>query len=140
MAIELPPLPYDYHALEPVISAAALKLHHGVHHRAYVTKLNALVAGSRLADLPLEELAKSTSVFGSGWAWLVQDGGTLKIVATANADTPIAHGQRPLLGLDYLRTLDDLRRRTNVTLLYGAADKARDNAAVLREMLEGEPR
>jgi Fe-Mn family superoxide dismutase len=38
--------------------------------------------------------------FGSGWAWLVLDGGTLKITKTANADTPIAHGLRPLLTVD----------------------------------------
>jgi superoxide dismutase, Fe-Mn family len=38
--------------------------------------------------------------FGSGWAWLVIDGGQLKITKTANADTPIAHGIKPLLTLD----------------------------------------
>jgi Fe-Mn family superoxide dismutase len=38
--------------------------------------------------------------FGSGWAWLVFDGGTLKITKTANADTPIAHGLKPLLTID----------------------------------------
>jgi Fe-Mn family superoxide dismutase len=38
--------------------------------------------------------------FGSGWAWLVLDGGQLKITKTANADTPIAHGQKPLLTID----------------------------------------
>ena len=38
--------------------------------------------------------------FGSGWAWLVLDGGTLKIAKTANADTPLAHGQKALLTLD----------------------------------------
>ena len=38
--------------------------------------------------------------FGSGWAWLVQDGDTLKIVKTTNADTPLAHGQTPLLTCD----------------------------------------
>lgn len=38
--------------------------------------------------------------FGSGWAWLVQEGDTLKIVKTANADTPLAHGQTPLLTCD----------------------------------------
>jgi Fe-Mn family superoxide dismutase len=38
--------------------------------------------------------------FGSGWAWLVMDGGKLKVMTTANADTPIAHGLRPLLTLD----------------------------------------
>ena len=38
--------------------------------------------------------------FGSGWAWLVLDGGQLKITKTANADTPLAHGQKPLLTID----------------------------------------
>jgi Fe-Mn family superoxide dismutase len=38
--------------------------------------------------------------FGSGWAWLVLDGGTLKVVKTSNADTPIAHGQTPLVTID----------------------------------------
>jgi Fe-Mn family superoxide dismutase len=38
--------------------------------------------------------------FGSGWVWLVQDGDSLKIVATSNADTPLAHGQTPLLTCD----------------------------------------
>jgi Fe-Mn family superoxide dismutase len=38
--------------------------------------------------------------FGSGWAWLVLDGGQLKITKTTNADTPIAHGPKPLLTID----------------------------------------
>ncbi len=38
--------------------------------------------------------------FGSGWAWLVLDGGALKIVSTANQDTPLTDGQTPLLGND----------------------------------------
>jgi Fe-Mn family superoxide dismutase len=38
--------------------------------------------------------------FGSGWGWLVVEAGALKIVTTANADTPIAHGQAPLLTVD----------------------------------------
>jgi superoxide dismutase, Fe-Mn family len=38
--------------------------------------------------------------FGSGWAWLVLDGGKLEITTTANADTPLAHGQVPLLTVD----------------------------------------
>lgn len=38
--------------------------------------------------------------FGSGWAWLVSDRGELKIIKTANADTPIAHGLKPLLTVD----------------------------------------
>jgi Fe-Mn family superoxide dismutase len=38
--------------------------------------------------------------FGSGWGWLVVEAGALKIVTTANADTPEAHGQRVLLTVD----------------------------------------
>ena len=157
MPFALPPLPYDYDALEPVISAATLKLHHGAHHRGYVDKLNAAIRGSELDGLALEEIVKRSSgavfnnaaqawnhaffwrslrpkaragaprsvlaarleaefggyarfagafktaalgVFGSGWAWLVEHGSALKIVTTSNADTPIVHGQRPLLVVD----------------------------------------
>jgi superoxide dismutase, Fe-Mn family len=42
----------------------------------------------------------ATRQFGSGWVWLVQAGDTLKIVTTPNADTPVAHGQTPLLTCD----------------------------------------
>ncbi|CBN59109.1 superoxide dismutase [Kamptonema animale CS-326] len=38
--------------------------------------------------------------FGSGWAWLVLDNGTLKVTKTANAENPLVHGQTPLLTLD----------------------------------------
>jgi Fe-Mn family superoxide dismutase len=38
--------------------------------------------------------------FGSGWAWLVLENGTLKITKTANADLPLAHGQKALLTMD----------------------------------------
>jgi Fe-Mn family superoxide dismutase len=44
--------------------------------------------------------AACTGQFGSGWAWLVVDGKTLKVTQTANADTPLAHGQTPLLTID----------------------------------------
>jgi Fe-Mn family superoxide dismutase len=44
--------------------------------------------------------AAATTQFGSGWAWLVLDNGTLKVTKTANAETPIALGQTPLLTLD----------------------------------------
>ncbi len=48
-----------------------------------------------------EELANAgKSQFGSGWAWLVQDGATLKVMKTANAETPITKGLKPLLTLD----------------------------------------
>lgn len=38
--------------------------------------------------------------FGSGWAWLVLEGDTLKITKTPNADTPLAHGQKAILTVD----------------------------------------
>ncbi len=38
--------------------------------------------------------------FGSGWAWLVEDGDKLKVIKTSNADTPIAHNYKPLLTID----------------------------------------
>ena len=44
--------------------------------------------------------AAATGHFGSGWAWLALDGTSLKIVTTADADTPIVHGQTPLLVID----------------------------------------
>jgi Fe-Mn family superoxide dismutase len=156
MRIALPPLPYDYHALEPFISAATMKLHHGAHHRAYVDRLNTLINGSALEGATLEEIVRRSApgaadapwarpmifnnaaqawnhaffwnslrpitgarsatsrlsrfadglksaaigLFGSGWVWLVEEGGILKITSTANADTPIVHGQKPLLAID----------------------------------------
>jgi Fe-Mn family superoxide dismutase len=38
--------------------------------------------------------------FGSGWAWLVIDGGELKVMSTANQDNPVSEGMKPVLGLD----------------------------------------
>ena len=50
----------------------------------------------------LGEALKTAAIghFGSGWAWLVRDGAGLKVIATSNADTPIAHGLTPLLAID----------------------------------------
>jgi Fe-Mn family superoxide dismutase len=165
MPIELPHLDYSFDALEPHISSATLKTHHGKHHRAYVDKTNALIAGSPLAGASLDEIVRhaaqrrpqesamnklfnqaaqawnhafywrslhppsdakpqgalgdairgtfgsqahfedalkiaATEQFASGWAWLALDGRTLRIVTTSNADTPMLHGQRPLLAID----------------------------------------
>lgn len=47
------------------------------------------------------ELASAAATqFGSGWAWLVLDGATLKVVKTGNADTPMTKGMKPLLAID----------------------------------------
>jgi len=47
-----------------------------------------------------EFMAVDTSQFGSGWAWLVQDDKTLKVMKTSNADTPLRQGLKPLLTVD----------------------------------------
>ncbi len=56
MAIELPPLPYPAHALEPYISNRTMEFHHDHHHKKYVDTTNALIKGSELENLGLEEL------------------------------------------------------------------------------------
>jgi Fe-Mn family superoxide dismutase len=61
MQHQLPDLPYATDALEPHISAETLEFHHGKHHRAYVTKLNELIAGTEYEDLPLEEVVRTAS-------------------------------------------------------------------------------
>ena len=164
MAHTLPPLPYDYAALEPHIDARTMEIHHGKHHQAYVNNLNgALEKAPDLQGRSLDDLlrqidqvpegiraavrnnggghwnhtmfwqimapraggeptgalgeaikksfgdfakfkeqfaAAATGRFGSGWAWLVVDGQTLKIESTANQDTPIMEGRRAVMGLD----------------------------------------
>jgi Fe-Mn family superoxide dismutase len=161
MAYELPPLPYDYTALEPYISKATLEFHHDKHHAAYVTNFNNAVKGTEWDSQPIEAVIKAiagdaskagvfnnaaqawnhtfywnsikpggggapsgaladkitadfgsfeqfveafktagATQFGSGWAWLVLDNGTLKVTKTGNADTPLTAGQIPLLTMD----------------------------------------
>ena len=50
--------------------------------------------------LVTEFKSAAAGLFGSGWAWLVKDNNTLKIMTTTNADTPIAHGIVPIMALD----------------------------------------
>lgn len=50
--------------------------------------------------LVTEFKSAAAGLFGSGWTWLVQDNGTIKILTTANADTPIAHNIVPIMALD----------------------------------------
>jgi len=167
MAFTLPKLPYDFNALEPVIDAQTMEIHHDKHHAAYVEKLNAAVAGTEWENKKLEDILMNLSAvpeekrmavrnhggghwnhtffweilkkdggeptgklaeaikadlggldklketfnatavnrFGSGWAWLVVDGGKLKVGSTPNQDNPLMKGISdfmgvPILGID----------------------------------------
>lgn len=164
MAHTLPALPYGFDALAPHIDAETMQIHHGKHHQAYVTNLNAaLEKEPALADTSLDELlgdlnavpesirtavrnnggghwnhalfwtlmspdgggeptgdlaaaitkgfgdfasfrekfqAAAMGRFGSGWAWLVSDMGSLAIVSTPNQDNPLMEGKTAILGLD----------------------------------------
>src|SRR5262245_19696527 len=143
MAHELPPLPYDYNALEPHIDEQTMRIHHGKHHQAYVNNLNTVLEkhpqlqgksvedliadlasvpaeirtavqnnggghanhtlfwqlmGAKAGGAPGGALGKAIDSafgsfdsfkenfgkagvgrFGSGWAWLIDTGGTLSI-------------------------------------------------------------
>lgn len=59
MKFELPSLPYDYAALEPVISAETMRTHHDKHHRNYVDKLSNLIAGTKYENMKLEEIVRA---------------------------------------------------------------------------------
>ena len=61
MAFELPALPYATNALEPHIDTMTMEIHHGKHHNAYVTNLNAAVTGTEMEGKTLEQLMATIS-------------------------------------------------------------------------------
>ena len=61
MSFEVPPLPYDYAALEPHIDTQTMQIHHDKHHQAYVDKANAALAGTDLADASVEDVLRNLS-------------------------------------------------------------------------------
>ena len=93
MSYTVPPLPYDYNALEPHIDEATMRVHHDKHHQAYVDKANAALEGTEFADKPVEELIKNLGSLpadkqgplrnnGGGhynhslfWEWMAPNGG-----------------------------------------------------------------
>jgi len=164
MAYTLPPLPYNYDALEPHLDAKTMEIHHTLHHQTYINKANAALEESHYADQDTEALLRkidtlpeslqqavqehvgghnnhslfwtvmspdgggepqgeiaqaindaftdfdnfktqftnaAVSRFGSGWAWLsVTANKELVIESSLNQDSPLMHGNTPILGLD----------------------------------------
>jgi len=58
MAFELPPLPYDYNALEPHIDEMTMRVHHDKHHATYTNNLNNAIQGTDLAGLSIEDILR----------------------------------------------------------------------------------
>jgi Fe-Mn family superoxide dismutase len=103
MAYEVPPLPYDYNALEPTIDEETMHLHHDKHHQAYVTNANNALDGTEWADKPVEDVLKSLSQLPSDkqgpvrnnagghynhslfWEWMSPNGGGAPDGALASA-------------------------------------------------------
>ncbi len=76
MPFELPPLPYDYAALEPFIDEATMKLHHDKHHQTYITNLNgAIEKHPELASKSPEELIKDLPSIPEDVRKVVQNNG-----------------------------------------------------------------
>jgi len=62
MAFTLPPLPYDFSALEPHIDAKTMEIHHGKHHQTYVNNLNAAIEKApELASKSIDDLMRNAS-------------------------------------------------------------------------------
>jgi len=59
MPYTLPPLPYPTNALEPHIDARTMEIHHGKHHNAYVTNVNAALEGKGIAEPSVEDLCRN---------------------------------------------------------------------------------
>src|SRR6476661_4036717 len=76
MAFTLPPLPYDYKALEPHIDEQTMRLHHDKHHAAYVTNLNAaLEKAPELQGKSVEDILRNMSAVPEAIRTAVQNNG-----------------------------------------------------------------
>ncbi|HPS56872.1 MAG TPA: superoxide dismutase [Spirochaetota bacterium] len=73
-------------------------------------------------DKFIEEMKNAAvTQFGSGWAWLIADGDTVRIMKTSNADNPLAHGQKALLTIDvweHAYYLDYQNRRPDYVAVF----------------------
>jgi superoxide dismutase, Fe-Mn family len=72
---KLPPLPYDFNALEPSIDAKTMEIHHDKHHGGYVDKLNAAIQGTNLGEHSIEELMRNLNDVPENIRTAVQNNG-----------------------------------------------------------------
>ena len=97
-------------AMRPIFNSAAQAWNHDFYWKSLRPKGDAAPSGllaerigasfGSVEALKKELVGAGLGQFGSGWAWLVAEGTSLKVVKTANADTPITTGATPLLVLD----------------------------------------
>jgi Fe-Mn family superoxide dismutase len=73
MAFELPDLPYDYSALEPHIDAETMRIHHDLHHGAYVTNANAALEGTEWANSSVESVLSGVEAMPADKQGLVRN-------------------------------------------------------------------
>jgi Fe-Mn family superoxide dismutase len=75
MAYSVPPLPYDYNALEPHIDELTMQVHHDKHHQAYVDKANGALEGTEWEDKPVEEVLRNLGSLPSDKQAVVRNNG-----------------------------------------------------------------
>jgi Fe-Mn family superoxide dismutase len=75
MPYEVPPLPYDYAALEPHIDEATMRVHHDKHHQAYVDKVNGALEGTEWDGRPIEDVLRDLSSLPADKRTLVRNNG-----------------------------------------------------------------
>ena len=75
MAYSVPPLTYDFDALEPHIDARTMEIHHDKHHAAYVTNLNAALEGTEWMDRPIENVLANLEIIPEDKRMAVRNNG-----------------------------------------------------------------
>jgi Fe-Mn family superoxide dismutase len=75
MAYSVPPLTYDFDALEPHIDARTMEIHHDKHHAAYVTNLNAALEGTEWMDRPIESVLANLEILPEDKRMAVRNNG-----------------------------------------------------------------
>ncbi|MBV8080661.1 MAG: superoxide dismutase [Actinobacteria bacterium] len=75
MPYELPPLPYDYAALEPTIDEQTMRIHHDKHHQAYVDNVNKALDGTEWDGKPIEQVLDNLDLIPEDKRMVVRNNG-----------------------------------------------------------------